>query len=355
MRVQETGWAIRRGKRRYEARWLNAEGKTRAKIGFETKRAAELYSEAQMRAVQAERTGKLVGDRPATIDALLDLFLEKHGRKVDPATERKLRQQLRHARKAFGERNPESISKAEIEDWQLSLSAGSRPDVFRAFRQALAWASDPGRGLLARNPSDGIENKRRKQHERRPIAPFESWAEIGAVAAELDPRYAAIPIVAAGTGLRPEEWAGLHREDVDWERRRLHVQRRATGGIVKPGTKTGGDRYVPFGQKVYAALKAQPIRLDTPILFPAPRGGYIDIEKFRHREWSPALRAAGIAHRRLNDLRHTYASWSLAEDVPPAKLAKMMGTSIVQIEDTYHRFLKGDEERYGAVLDSFGA
>jgi hypothetical protein len=32
----------------------------------------------------------------------------------------------------------------------------------------------------------------------------------------------------------------------------------------------------------------------------------------------------------------------------------MMGTSIGQIEDTYHRFLRDDEERYGAALDTFG-
>jgi hypothetical protein len=32
----------------------------------------------------------------------------------------------------------------------------------------------------------------------------------------------------------------------------------------------------------------------------------------------------------------------------------MAGTSIRQIEDTYHPFLRGDEERYGAALDTFG-
>jgi hypothetical protein len=36
-----------------------------------------------------------------------------------------------------------------------------------------------------------------------------------------------------------------------------------------------------------------------------------------------------------------------------AKLANMMGTSIGRNEDTYHRFLRGDEERYGSALDTF--
>ena len=40
--------------------------------------------------------------------------------------------------------------------------------------------------------------------------------------------------------------------------------------------------------------------------------------------------------------------------VPVAKLSMMMGTSIGQIEDTYHGFLRGDEERYGSALDSYG-
>jgi integrase len=122
--------------------------------------------------------------------------------------------------------------------------------------------------------------------------------------------------------------------------------------MVKPASKTGAERFVPFGEKVLAALDSMTPRIDTPILFPAPRGGYIDLEKFRHREWAPALVAAGIAHRRVYDLRHTYASWALAMDVPPAKLALMMGTSIAQLEDTYHRFLKSDYQ-YGAAVDGY--
>jgi integrase len=160
--------------------------------------------------------------------------------------------------------------------------------------------------------------------------------------------------VAAGTGLRPEELFGLHRADIDRERRRIHVRRRYTQRVLKDGTKTEAERFVPFGEKVLAALDSMPIRIDTPILFPAPRGGYIDLEKFRYREWTPALKAAGIPHRRVYDCRHTYISWNLAANVPVGKLAKMAGTSITQIEDTYSRFLQDDEARYGSALDSYG-
>src|SRR6059058_343401 len=93
------GWAVKRGTKRYEARWLDVDGiKRRAKTGFTTKRDAEKYAKTQAAEVAGIRSGKIAPDRPETVEALVDIFLEKHGRTVDVATERKLRQQLKHVR-----------------------------------------------------------------------------------------------------------------------------------------------------------------------------------------------------------------------------------------------------------------
>jgi integrase len=262
--------------------------------------------------------------------------------------------QLRHARNEFGDHHPDGLRRIDIEDWREQLPAGSRSDVFRAFRQALSWAV--ARGLATRDATAGIKNPKRQRQQRREVHPFETWAEVEQVADELDPRYRAIPFVAVGCGLRPEELFGLHRADVDREAALLHIRRRFTSGQVKQGGKTPGSmRSVPLRKIVLAALDAVPRRIDTPVLFPAPRGGYIDIESFRHREWAPAVRAAGLEHRRLYDCRHTFATWSIESGVQLWHLATIMGTSIVQIEDTYARWLKRTDEQLRAAFDAYDA
>ena len=148
----------------------------------------------------------------------------------------------------------------------------------------------------------GIKNPKRKRHERRDVLPFESWAEVDEVAAELPVRLRVIPYLAVGCGLRPEELFGLHRSDVDRTNGVLRINRRYTGGLLKEGGKPDGSvRANPLRGRVIDALDVMPRRIDTQVLVPAVRGGYIDIERFRHREWTPALRSAGLEHRRIYD------------------------------------------------------
>ena len=139
------------------------------------------------------------------------------------------------------------------------------------------------------NPTARIRNTRAAV--RRDLRPFESWEQVEAISAEMDPRFAAIPIVLAGTGLRPEELWALERRDVDLDEGVFRVERVFSQGRLKEPAKSSRQRRrVPLRDRVVAALRALPPRLDSPLLFPAARGGYIDGEKFRYRKWAPALR-----------------------------------------------------------------
>src|SRR5918994_6337585 len=104
------------------------------------------------------------------------------------------------------------------------------------------------------------------------------------------------PAFAAATGLRPEEWQALERRDVDRAAGIVFVRRTLSSGDLVELTKTKRSRrQVPLSARAEEALDALPPRVDTPQLFPSPRGKPMDHNRFRSREWAPAIEASGVA------------------------------------------------------------
>jgi hypothetical protein len=100
-----------------------------------------------------------------------------------------------------------------------------------------------------------------------------------------------------------------------------------------------GDHHAGDGQAAERGLRVH-------------RGGYIELNKFRWRQWTPALRAADIEHRRIYDLRHTFCSWALRDGVSLFLLSRIMGTSIALLDSTYGHLAPDSEEHIRALLDT---
>jgi integrase len=221
------------------------------------------------------------------------LFLDRHAATgVRPRTISDLRKRLAYATRAFGDvplRDLERMS-GEIAAWQTKLPERSRYGIVGALRQALGAAARWG--YVSANPA--VLAGRNRQPASRPVRAFERH-ELEAISAELSPAHRPIPLFVAATGLRPEEWQAHERRDVDRQARVLHVRRTVSSGeVVELGKTRASRRQVPLSQRALDALNGLPPRLDTPLLFPALRGGVLNLDNWRRREWAPAIEASGV-------------------------------------------------------------
>lgn len=235
--------------------------------------------------------------RSLTLSELVEVYLAQHD--VQPVTIEKLRYLLGKATSAFGSRKIGELTSQEIASWRMRLSPGYRFEATQALRQvlhrAVAW------GMLDVNPAKvGVDNPVRRSKEQHP---FESWAELEALAVALGPRYGPMILFAAATGLRPAEWIALETRDVDRDERVVYVRRSFTRGEVKVPKTEASVRAVPLQLRALDALDRAKHAAGSPLLFPGERGGHLDIHHFRPYQWLPAQKAAGI-----NPPRRVYES-----------------------------------------------
>jgi integrase len=271
------GWAIR---------FRDARGVRHQRGGFRTKAEAKTVLDDELRKA---RLGPLY--RPdATLQELVDVYLEQYD--GAPASKGHLKYNLGKATTEFGDLPIDHLDALEIARWRRSLPEKRRFDAHRALRQVLAAAMRWQ--WIDRNVALDIKNT---GHARSEFTPFHSWAEVEDVAAELGP-FGPFAIFAVGTGVRPEEAFGADWPDVDLKDCMLRVRRAFAKNRLKTYTKTERSlRAVPLRAKVVAALEELPHRAGP--LFPNQVGGRIDINNWRTREWYPALKAAGVEHRRI--------------------------------------------------------
>jgi integrase len=187
------------------------------------------------------------------------------------------------------------------------------------------------------------------------VKPFKDLEELERIAIELGEWDDAARFVAA-TGMRPEEWIPLEPPDVDDEAQTVTIRRTFTEGKGLEqfaGKTVGSIRTVPLSAAAVAAYQSQRRRNpDSPLVFPAPRGGYLNLRNWRDRDWHPALEAAGVDPRGPNALRHTFATWFLLHSDDRWLLAKLMGTSVNMIEAHYGHLLAPRATRSRDILDA---
>ena len=125
------------------------------------------------------------------------------------------------------------------------------------------------------------------------------------------------------------------------------VHRRTVEGVWEA---VALDATHPLRARVLAALDARP---QIGLLYPSDQGGYLSLHDWRRDEWYPALEAAGLPKLPPYAMRHTFASFAIAAGVSLFYLARLMGSSVEQIDRTYGHLLPDSEDYLRGLLDVF--
>jgi integrase len=112
---------------------------------------------------------------------------------------------------------------------------------------------------------------------------------------------------------------------------------------------------VPLRTRAVEALRAAPQGFGSSVVYPGDKGGYLNLHAWRRDEWYPALESAGLPHLVPYSMRHTFASFGIAAGVSLFYLARLMGSSVEQIDRTYGHMLPESEEYLRGLLDQYDA
>lgn len=357
-RGQHEGNIYRRADGRWEARlrvgYRNGKRARRSVFG---KTRAEVV--AKLRGIiQAHEQGTLEAPARLTVAQFLSQWLEDSARpKLRPRTFVTYAQVIRsHIEPGLGRIPLRRLSPQNVQAWlNERAKAGLSPrtcqharSILRAaLSRALKW------GYVSRNVAALVDSPRVVKHEIKPLTPEEARTLL---ATAREHRYGSLITVAVALGLRQGEALGLRWEDVSFDEGVLQVRNAlqwvAGGGwsLVEPKSERS-RRAISMPDILISSLRTHRTRQRQDRLLSGSRwqeNGFV----FTSRAGAPLdpwavnkafkrlLAAAGLRDIRFHDLRHTAATFLLAQGVDPRTIMETLGHSQISLTlNTYSHVL----------------
>lgn len=296
---------------------------------------------------------------------------------TDPATRESVEMRLRlHAIPHLGKRPLASFSPTHLRLWMRTLEdAGLSPAYRRGIfaHVSTVFSAAVEDRIIRTNPCSARSVKAPRLDPRK-VRPWPA-DRVRAMRTALPDRYRALVELAAGCGLRQGEVFGLAVEDVDFLGGVVHVHRQVKLLHNRPvfaPPKGGKERDVPLPESVAFALAGQLTRhpaieitlpwktltgppVTATLIFSSAEGLSLNRNRFNHRVWKPALRAAGVPPHRDNGthaLRHFYASVLLDAGESIKALSEYLGHHDPGFTlRTYTHLMPASETRTKAAVD----
>ncbi|MEU9699921.1 site-specific integrase [Streptomyces sp. NPDC047981] len=343
---------------RYQARYPGPDGIDRpAPHTFRTKREADDWLAER----QAElRAGDWTDPDAAKVPfgSYASTWIKERG--LSASTVDLYRSLLRnHLEPTFGSVALADISPAAVRAWRVArLDAGagasSVAKSYALMRAVLMTAVEDR--LIRRNPCR-VKGASVAPTPERPTATVQ---EVYALAGAIQPRYRALVLLAAFTGLRWGELIGLSRRDIDLDGGTLRVRRNVAElhsgrRLVKEPKSAAGKRTVAIPAVIstevanHLAVFSEP-GADGRVFIGAKKA----IPRRNHfgKLWRQACEKVGIKGLHFHDLRHTGNTLAAATGASTRELMTRMGHSTARAALIYQHATAERERLIGQAVSA---
>lgn len=268
----------------------------------------------------------------------------------------------KHLLPFFGHRPTGTVTVLDVQTWLADRKANSRlgsnsvAKAYKVLRMVMDVAVDAG--LILRTPC----RVKGAATERLPEMRYASPEGVASILAAVEPRWQALILMAAYSGLRWGELAGLRQKHLDPLHRRVRVAEQVldvNGHRWFDAPKTdAGVRTVALPAFLVEVLVEHIARYSQPgpegLVFVMPEGTPLRRENFRRRVWYPAVRATGLEGLRFHDLRHTNATLAAESGASLRSLMARLGHASAAAAIRYQHKVEGQDAKNADFLDEIG-
>lgn len=258
-----------------------------------------------------------------TIEAYLDLWLDRKRRQFRPGTIREYERVKRHTVAFMGDVRLSRVTPALMQELLDSQASAATANALRrylkgAFKQAVT------RGLLYTNPLAGIEAFHAPDTKRGIWQPDEMHRFLDAAP---NPTMRALFTVAMFAGLRRGELLALPWRNVSANG--VKVDRTWTrGGTVGPPKTPSGVRVVPIHADVYDAIVAGRVGREGDLAFPSAAGTMFGGGNLG-RAFRATKKDAGVPDIRFHDMRRIAATLWARAGASPKEIQMLLGHATI--------------------------
>lgn len=285
-----------------------------------------------------------------TVDELIECYLAEGPRSKPEKRSSSWRHDIsrlrRHVSPLIGRIAARDVTHKDVERVQADVAAGKTQasikgrkrgvarvrggstiasGVVRTLAAAMNWAVREG--MIDKNPCVGVKRvatpRRERYLTREEVRRVLGAADELATAGEIPRAFSDAVRLLALTGARRSEILELRWPEVDLERGRVILPRHRS--------KTG-EKSITLNRAAIEILRRQP-RSGSEHVFPGRgiKGPLVGVSK----RWDLVRRRAGIADLRMHDLRHTFASFAVADGASLYVVGKALGHTQASTTERY--------------------